>query len=365
MVKEIYDQPKAVMDAIAHYLPPEGKQKTLDEVQLSDEDIQSLRRIKIVASGASRHAGMAGEFMIERLARLPVEVDFASQYCYRDPLTEPGELTVLLSQSGTTADTIAALREAKSKGAKTISICNVKDAPMTKESDGTIYTHAGEEISIAATKSFTAQLVALFALAVHIGNVRRSLTAEETRRQLNELMALPQKVEAAVRTDSQTKSLAERLFAFDTFMYLGRDVSYPVALEGALKLKETSYIHAEGIPTGEMKHGPNALIDEELPVVMIATREEGDPDSKQRHEKSVSLMREIRQRKAFLLVIASEGDDASKECASEVIYIPRTTQLLSTILEIIPLQLLAYHIAVLRGVNVDKPRNLSKSVTRE
>jgi glucosamine--fructose-6-phosphate aminotransferase (isomerizing) len=353
------------MDAVASYLSPASKQKALEDVRLSEEKIQQIRKINIVASGASRHAGMVGEFMIERLARVPVEVDFASQYCYRDPLTEPEELTVLLSQSGTTADTLAAQREAKAKGARTVAICNVKGSPITKESDGNVYTHCGAEVSIAATKSFTAQLIALFALAVHLGSVRRTLTAAETRAQLDSLMTLPEKVERALQTDHQTKALATELQDASSYMFLGRDISYPIALEGALKLKETAYIHAEGFPTGEMKHGPNALVDEHLPVVMILTHDATDPEATLRHEKSVSLLREISARGTRVVAVANAGETEIKKLAAHVITVPEAPALLLPVLEIIPLQLLAYHTAVLRGVDVDHPRNLSKSVITE
>jgi glucosamine--fructose-6-phosphate aminotransferase (isomerizing) len=365
MLKEIYDQPRAVMDAVASYLTPESQQKALEDVRLSEQQIQQIRKVNIVASGASRHAGMVGEFMIERMARVPGEVDFASQYCYRDPITESGELTLLLSQSGTTADTLAAQREAKAKGARTLAICNVKGSPITQESDGNVYTHCGEEVSIAATKSFTAQLIALFALSVHLGSVRRSLTAAETRTHLDSLMALPEKVQKVLETDQQTKGLAKELAEANSFMFLGRDISYPIALEGALKLKETSYIHAEGFPTGEMKHGPNALVDEHLPVVMILSRDAKDPDAVVRHEKSMSLLREVAARGTRVIAVANSPEPDVGKHASAVLEVPDAPSLLLPVLEIIPLQLLAYHIAVLRGVNVDRPRNLSKSVVTE
>lgn len=364
MLKEIYDQPRAVMDAISHYLPPENQRQTLEGVRLSDDQVQAIQKINIVASGASRHAGMVGEFIFERMARVPVEVDFASQYCYRDPFTAGNELTVLLSQSGTTKDTLLAQREAKAKGAKTLAICNVKDAPITLESDGNIYTHAGEEVSIAATKSFTAQLVALFALGVHLGHVRRTITAEDTREHLRELMALPEKVESTLTCNTQCNALAAALKSFDTFMFLGRDISYPIALEGALKLKETSYIHAEGYPTGEMKHGPNALVDEHLPVVMIITKD-ADASSVLRYEKSVALLEELVQKGARVVVVCNQDDAQVKTLTKDVILIPKVSSYLSPVLEIIPLQLFAYHVAVMRGVDVDKPRNLSKSVMTE
>jgi glucosamine--fructose-6-phosphate aminotransferase (isomerizing) len=365
MLKEIYEQPRAIMDAVASYLTPESQQKALEDVRLTEQQIQQIRKINIVASGASRHAGMVGEFIIERLARVPVEVDFSSQYCYRDPITEQGELTLVLSQSGTTADTLAAQREAKNKGARTLAICNVKGSPITQESDGNVYTHCGVEVSIAATKSFTAQLIALFALGVHLGSVRRTLTATETRAHLDDLMALPAKVQQVLGCDAQCKEMAAELQRYNSFMFLGRDISYPIALEGALKLKETSYIHAEGFPTGEMKHGPNALVDENLPVVMFMTRDAADPDAMVRHEKSLSLLREIAKRDSRVIVVSNAGQKEIHDVAEHVLEVPDAPGLLLPVLEIIPLQLLAYHIAVLRGVDVDRPRNLSKSVIAE
>ncbi len=365
MLQEIYDQPRAAMNALANYLPSQGHENTLRDVRLTEAELREISKINLVASGASRHAGLVGEFMIERLASVPVEVDYASQYCYREPLTQANELTVLLTQSGTTADTIAALREAKARGAKTLVICNVLDAPITRESDGNIYTHAGEEISIAATKSFTSQLLALFVLAVHLGSVRRSLTAAETREHLREVMLLPEQLEQTLLCNDQCKAIAGSLQGSDDFMFLGRDVSFPIALEGALKLKETAYIHAEGFPTGEMKHGPSALVDGTLPVVMILTKDDADAASRLRYDKSYSVAKEIAGRGTKMVAVASAGDSEISELTSNVITIPTLQPLLSTILEIVPLQLLAYHLAVFRGVDVDRPRNLSKSVTTE
>lgn len=365
MLQEIYDQPRAALNALANYLPAEGRENTLRDVRLTTDELRAISKINIVASGASRHAGQVGEFMIERLSSVPVEVDYASQYCYREPLTQANELTVLLSQSGTTADTIAALHEAKARGAKTLAICNVQDAPLTRESDGNVYTHAGEEISVAATKSFTAQLLALFVLAVHLGSVRRSLTAAETREHLHQVMMLPEKLEHTLACNEQCKAIAIAFQQFDDFMFLGRDVSFPIALEGALKLKETAYIHAEGFPTGEMKHGPSALVDGNLPVVMILTKDDADAASRVRYGKSYSVAQEIASRGTKMVAIASEDDEEVKKLTPNVITIPAMAPLLSPILEIVPLQLLAYHIAVLRGVDVDRPRNLSKSVTTE
>jgi len=366
MLQEIHAQPHTAMEAVAQYLSPENKSKSIAGIALPEQQVMKLERVSIIASGTSRHAGMVGEFMLERLARLPAKVDFASQYCYRDPLTEEHELAVLLSQSGTTADTLSALRQAKSKNARTIAICNVQDAPLAREADGVLYTHAGIEISVAATKSFTAQLIALFALGVHLGHTRRSLSAQETRDHVNDLMALPEKIEAALACAESVESCAKEMMDAQSFLFLGRDISYPIALEGALKLKETSYIHAEGMPTGEMKHGPNAMVDEHLPVVMILTRDATDPQSTLRWEKSMTLLEEVAKRGVHITAVACKDDvSVVSKHAKKVFAIPAASTLLLPVLEIIPLQLLAYHIAVLKGVNVDRPRNLSKSVTVE
>lgn len=366
MLQEIYAQPQAAMEAVTHYLSPENQEKAIAGIALDEKHLRELERVVILASGTSRHAGMVGEFMIERLARLPVDVDFASQYCYRDPLAEPNGLAVLLSQSGTTADTLLALYEAKAKGARTIAICNVEDAPLAREADGVLYTHAGKEIAVAATKSFTAQLTALFALGVHLGHTRRTLTTHETREHLDSLMQLPEKIEAALGCGELTHKCAVSMKDATSFLFLGRDISYPIALEGALKLKETSYIHAEGMPTGEMKHGPNAMVDERMPVVMLLTRNAMDAGSNLRWEKSMVLLEQVAARGVHVNAVACMEDaEAVAKHAAMVFAVPSAPALLLPVLEIIPLQLLAYHIAVLRGVNVDKPRNLSKSVTVE
>ena len=365
-LQEIHAQPRAAMEAVAQYLSPENKSKSIASIALDEEQVKKIERVSIIASGTSRHAGMVGEFMLERLARLPVKVDFASQYCYRDPLTEHNELAVLLSQSGTTADTLSALRQAKNKNARTIAICNVQDAPLAREADGVLYTHAGTEVAVAATKSFTAQLIALFALGVHLGHSRRSLSAQETRDHMNELMALPEKIEAALACAPIVEECAKKMKDSQSFLFLGRDISYPIALEGALKLKETSYIHAEGMPTGEMKHGPNAMVDEHVPVVMILTRDATDPQGTLRWEKSIALLEEITKRGVHVTAVACKDDvPVVSKYVRAVFAVPEASTLLLPVLEIIPLQLLAYHIAVLKGVNVDSPRNLSKSVTVE
>jgi glucosamine--fructose-6-phosphate aminotransferase (isomerizing) len=358
MLKEIFEQPKVLMSAIVKHL-------SLEALGLTDDEIRAVRKVSMIASGTSRHAGIAGEFMLERLARVPVEIEHASQYCYRDPLVEPGELSVLLSQSGTTADTLLALEEAKKKGSKTLAVCNVEGAPLAREADARLYTGAGKEVAVAATKSFTTQLLALYFLSVHFGEIRRTLTATEVREAKLELMALPEKVEKALRASDQTREVAEWMKDAEAFMLLGRDISYPIALEGALKLKETSYVHATGYPTGEMKHGPNALVDEGLPVVLIATREKSDSWSMLRYEKTINNLEEIVQRETRVVVIANDDDTEAEKFAKYVVRIPNAPGLLLPIIEIVPLQLLAYHSAAMRGVNVDRPRNLTKSVIVE
>jgi glucosamine--fructose-6-phosphate aminotransferase (isomerizing) len=303
--------------------------------------------------------------MIERLAKIPVEVDYASEFRYRDPITDSNELTLLITQSGETADTIAAQRESKSKGSKTLAICNVVGAMIARESSGTIYTHAGPEIGVASTKAFTAQLTALFIFALYLAEVRGTLSEDELQYFVEELTHLPGKLEAVLNRDEDTEVLAKLFSKSQDFLFLGRGVHYPIALEGALKLKEISYIHAEGYPAGEMKHGPNALIDENLPVVILATQDKRDPLSVQRYEKTMSNLKEVKARCGVVIAIATEGDEEIKESADHVLYVPNAPELLAPILEVVPLQLLAYHIAVRRGCDVDQPRNLAKSVTVE
>jgi len=274
-------------------------------------------------------------------------------------------LVVLISQSGETADTLAAQREAKLKGAKTLAICNVVGSMVTREAAGTIYTHAGPEIGVASTKAFTAQLTALYLLAIYLAQVRGKLTPEASKALLLELTRLPQKMETVLQRDEEYEELARQLFRHTDFLYLGRGIHFPIALEGALKLKEISYIHAEGYPAGEMKHGPNALIDENLPVVVLSTRADNDPASLVRYEKSVSNIKEVKARDGIVIAVVTEGDRVAREAADHAIEIPAAAELLLPILEIVPLQLLAYHIAVRRGCDVDQPRNLAKSVTVE
>ena len=318
-----------------------------------------------MACGTSWHAALAGKFMIEKLARIPVEVDYGSEFRYRDPIVSDDILTVVISQSGETADTIAAQREAKSKGSKTLAICNVVGSMITREASGTIYTHAGPEIGVASTKAFTGQLTALFILAMYLGQVRETLDEATSRCLVHQLLLLPGKLETVLSNDPHYEELARKLFRATDFLFLGRGTHFPIALEGALKLKEISYIHAEGYPAGEMKHGPNALIDEKLPVVVLATHDESDPNSRILYEKTVSNIQEVKAREGIVIAIVNEGDKEASSIADHVITVPPTSELLLPILEIVPLQLLAYHIAVRRGCDVDQPRNLAKSVTVE
>ncbi len=365
MLKEIYEQPRAVRDTtLGRYSLDSGK-VFLEEMEITEDELRCARKINIAACGTSWHAGQAGKFMIERLARLPVEVDYASEWRYRDPIIAKDDITLLITQSGETADTIAAQREAKAKGSRTLAVCNVVGSMIARESAGTIYTHAGPEIGVASTKAFTAQLTALFLFALYLGQVRKEISPEAAKELIGELTRLPGKLEALLAIDKECEELAKRYYKVQDFLFLGRGIHYPIALEGALKLKEISYIHAEGYPAGEMKHGPNALIDENLPVVVLATCDRSDPGSVLRYEKTVSNMQEVKARAGQVIAIATEGDTDIKDTASHVLYVPAAPELLLPILEVVPLQLLAYHIAVRRGCDVDQPRNLAKSVTVE
>jgi glucosamine--fructose-6-phosphate aminotransferase (isomerizing) len=303
--------------------------------------------------------------MIERLARIPVEVDYASEWRYRDPIVNNDALCLVISQSGETADTLAAQREAKAKGSKTLAICNVVGSAIPREADGTIYTHAGPEIGVASTKAFTGQLTALYVFALYLAQVRGAITPEQAITAVTELSKIPSKLEVLLTRDEECEELAKQYLRATDFLFLGRGIHYPIALEGALKLKEISYIHAEGYPAGEMKHGPNALIDEKLPVVIVATCDRNNPLSVTRYEKTISNLKEVKARSGRVIALATEGDNEIQESADHVIYIPAAPDELSAILEIVPLQLLAYHIAVRRGCDVDQPRNLAKSVTVE
>ena len=334
-------------------------------MEVSEADFRAAEKINIIACGTSWHAGQAGKFMIETLARVPVEVDYASEWRYRNPIVDPSTITLVISQSGETADTIAAQREAKSRGSKTLAICNVVGSMITREAAGTIYTHAGPEIGVASTKAFTGQLTALYVFAMYLAQTRGVMTAEQARAAMLELTRIPAKLESILTHDQACDDLAKQYQKVHDFLFLGRGIHYPIALEGALKLKEISYIHAEGYPAGEMKHGPNALIDENLPVVVIATRDANNPGSMLRYEKTISNLKEVKARSGVVIALATEGDEEIKESADHVLYVPAAPEELLPILEIVPLQLLAYHIAVRRGCDVDQPRNLAKSVTVE
>src|SRR5260221_1715214 len=365
MLKEIYEQPRTVRDTTLGRVSQDTGAIFLDEMRVSEAEFKALKKINIAACGTSWHAGLAGKFMIENLARLPVEVDYASEWRYRDPIISPDTITMLISQSGETADTIAAQREAKAKGSKTLAICNVVGSMITREASGTIYTHAGPEIGVASTKAFTGQLTALYLFALYLAQVRETITPEQARAKVQELTRIPGKLEHLLTNEEQCEDLAKEYARSQDFLFLGRGIHYPIALEGALKLKEVSYIHAEGYPAGEMKHGPNALIDENLPVVIIATRDTKDALSMTRYEKTCSNLKEVKARSGMIIALATEGDEDIKEAADHVIYVPPAPEELLPILEIVPLQLLAYHIAVRRGCDVDQPRNLAKSVTVE
>ena len=365
MLKEIYEQPRAVRDTTLGRISQETGHIFLDEMEINEAEFRAAKKVNIAACGTSWHAAQAGKFMIERLARLSVEVDYASEWRYRDPIIAPDTITMLISQSGETADTIAAQREAKAKGSKTVAICNVVGSMITREAAGTIYTHAGPEIGVASTKAFTAQLTALYLFALYLAQLRGTLNEEQAKDAIQELTRLPGKLEHMLTHEEDCEDLAKEYVRSQDFLFLGRGIHYPIALEGALKLKEISYIHAEGYPAGEMKHGPNALIDENLPVVIIATRDPKDALSMVRYEKTISNLKEVKARSGVVIALATDGDEEIKEAADHVLYVPPAPEELLPILEIVPLQLLAYHIAVRRGCDVDQPRNLAKSVTVE
>ncbi len=365
MIKEIFDQPQGLRDTIQPRVSLEEGTVKLDEVRISPEELQALRRINIVASGTSRHAGMAGQYMIQELTNVPVDVDYASEFEYRNPLIGRGELTIVITQSGETADTTAAQREARAKGSRTIAISNVVDSTIAREADGVIYTNAGPEISIASTKAFTAQMAVLFLFALYLGQVREKLSKEQVRRYIRELLDLPGKVDTVLQSAPECERLGEKYHKVQDFLFLGRAIHYPIAMDGALKLKEVSYIHAEGYPTGETKHGPNALIDESLPVVIIATCDRNDAGSVLRYEKNLANIKGFKEQSGRVIAIATRGDEAIRRLADQTIFIPEAPELLSPILEIVPLQLFAYYMTVQKGLDVDRPRNLVKSVTLE
>ncbi|GAB4302789.1 MAG: glutamine--fructose-6-phosphate transaminase (isomerizing) [Desulfuromonadia bacterium] len=358
MLKEIFEQPRAIRDTLTGRLDAERGDAILDEISLSDSDLAAIDRIVIIACGTSWHAGLVGKFLIEDLCRIPTEVDIASEFRYRNPVIDDKTLLLLISQSGETADTLAALREGKRQGGKNIAICNVVDSSIAREADGVIYTHAGPEIGVASTKAFTTQLVALQLFALHLANRRGTIDPQRARGIVRALLHASAVVEEALSLNPLVERIARTYMNSRDFLYLGRGMGYPIALEGALKLKEISYIHAEGYPAGEMKHGPIALIDEEMPVVMLAPRD-------RHYDKVVSNMEEVIARGGRVIAVVTKGDDRITGKGEAVMDVPEVPEEILPIVLSIPLQLLAYHIAVMKGTDVDQPRNLAKSVTVE
>ncbi len=362
MLKEIFEQPWAVRETVLGRASMETGKVFLQEIEIPDQTLREVERIVILACGTSWHSALIGKFLFETLARIPVEVDYGSEYRYRDPIVSKNTLAIVITQSGETADTLAALREAKKKGALSISICNVVGSMATRETDGTVYTHAGPEIGVASTKAFTTQIVALHLLAMYLGQIRGTLAPEAAKVHIEGLVQMPLLIEQALKCEPITEEIARRFHQRTDFLYLGRGINYPIALEGALKLKEISYIHAEGYPAGEMKHGPIALIDEQMPVVTIA------PDDHV-FEKMIGNIQEAKARGGSVIALTTEGHRSIREVLDPaqdfLIEVPRSHPLLTPVLMAIPLQLLAYHMAVRRGCDVDQPRNLAKSVTVE
>src|SRR6267142_1871413 len=357
MLKEIFEQPQSLRNTLRGRLLADEGTARLGGLNMSAAELRAINRVVITACGTSWHAGMIGEYLIEELARIPVEVEYASEFRYRNPILEPGTVVIAVSQSGETADTLAAMREAKRRGARVLGVCNVVGSTIARESGGGVYIHAGPEIGVASTKAFTSQVAALALLTLYLGRLGE-LSTEMGAELSRELASIPDKIERILAGAERVKAIAKAYAHHNNFLYLGRGYNFPVALEGALKLKEISYIHAEGYPAAEMKHGPIALIDQNMPVVFICTQDSA-------YEKVLSNMEEVRARRGKIIAIASEGDDHVATKADHVIYIPKTVGPLTPLLAVVPLQLLAYHIAVERGCDVDQPRNLAKSVTGE
>ncbi|ULA66683.1 MAG: hypothetical protein LZF62_130027 [Nitrospira sp.] len=358
MLKEIHEQPQTILDTIRGRYSYESGEADLPDIGLTPKEFADVGRIWIVACGTSWHAGLVGKYLLEEMVRTPVQVDIGSEFRYRDPLIEKNDLFITISQSGETADTLAAAREAKQKGARVVSIVNVVGSTLARESDGVLYTHCGPEIGVASTKAFTSQLAALYMLALHLGRVRGVLSVADGKAWLDRLVTVPALVKHVLGREAEILAIAKRYYKKPDFLYLARGINFPIALEGALKLKEISYIHAEGYAAGEMKHGPIALIDKDMPVVVLAPRD-------RLYEKTVSNLMEVKARRAPVIAFVAEGERELGKIADAVFTIPDVHPLLSPILFTIPLQLLAYHIAVLRGEDVDQPRNLAKSVTVE
>jgi glucosamine--fructose-6-phosphate aminotransferase (isomerizing) len=358
MLKEIHEQPRAIMDTVRGRISQETGVIHLEEIGVPADRLASFKKIFIVACGTSWHAGLVGKYMFEEMAAIPTEVDIASEFRYRKPLVNGETLLIAITQSGETADTLAAMREAKARGATVITICNVVGSTASREADGVVYTHAGPEIGVASTKAFTAQLTALYLFGLFFGSARRTLSVDAVKQALADLVHVPTLVEQCLEQNDEVEKVAREHFKANDFLYLGRGPNYPVALEGALKLKEISYIHAEGYPAGEMKHGPIALIDEKMPVVVLAGRNAV-------YEKMLANIQEVKARSGIVIALASDREGEIGRLADDVILVPQTNPLLMPIIMSVPLQLLAYHIAVLRGADVDQPRNLAKSVTVE
>ncbi len=358
MLKEIYEQPRAIADTYRGRLSLDTKNLTLGGLHTVMDQLKDAKRIIIVACGTSWHAGLVGEYLFEEFARIPTEVEYASEFRYRNPIINPGDIVIAISQSGETADTLAAIQLAKSKGAIVLGICNVVGSSIPRETVAGVYTHAGPEIGVASTKAFTTQITVLTMMAMQVGLANKGLTEQEFTDLVDELYAIPQKVEQILEKSESIKQIAEKIKDATNSIYLGRGYLYPVALEGALKLKEISYIHAEGYPSAEMKHGPIALIDEKMPVIVLATKDKS-------YDKIVSNIQEVKARKGVVIAIVTEGDTTIKELADYVIEVPYSDFALAPLLTVVPLQLIAYYIAVMRGCNVDQPRNLAKSVTVE
>jgi len=358
MLKEIFEQPRAVIDTIRGRLNETMDDVVLENVGLDSSFLSAIRRIYLVACGTSYHAALVGKFLIEGFCRIPVETDIGSEFRYRNPVIGEEDLLVAISQSGETADTLAALREGKRRGARSVAICNVVESSLAREADDVIYTYAGPEIGVASTKAFSTQLVTLFLLTLRIGRETGALSAQEGKALIAELVRIPHLMEEVLKASSQVMQIARKYLDARDFLYLGRGINYPIALEGALKLKEISYVHAEGYPAGEMKHGPIALIDREMPVVVLATQNEV-------YEKVLSNIEEVKAREGRVIALASSSDRAIPKKVDDVIFIPETHPCLTPILLTLPLQLLAYYIADFKGTDVDQPRNLAKSVTVE
>lgn len=358
MLKEIYEQPRAIMDTIRGRVYPENGDVNLDELLIKKNELKNLKKIFLVACGTSWHAALIGKYMLEDIAGIPSEVDIASEFRYRNPIISKDSLVIVITQSGETADTLAAQREAKKSGARILNICNVVGSTSSREAESVFYTHSGPEIGVASTKAFTTQLVALYLFSIAVAKARGTLDASAIRKLVSDLLILPEKVANALHLNDPILEIAKKFFHVKNFLYLGRGINYPIALEGALKLKEISYIHAEGYPAGEMKHGPIALIDDDMPVLFLAPRDKV-------HEKILSNIEEVKSRGGKIIVLATKGDSSISSLTPYTVFVPQINQYLDPILFCVPLHLLAYHVAVLRGCDVDQPRNLAKSVTVE